>query len=118
MMSEYTDLSGRLAATIGVTETELNSMADAARIAAAHYRPMLIKAARSIKEANMLSDALETEVERWRNDFDNAQLQITDLVAEVEKLKVVLGDGVRMAAAMNMTAGWVDSAKQILGGKS
>jgi len=57
-------------------------------------------------------------VERWRNNFDNAQLQITDLSAEVEKLKVVLGDGVRMAAAMNMTAGWVDSAKQILGGKS
>jgi len=60
----------------------------------------------------------KAEVERWRNNFDNAQLQITDLSAEVEKLKVVLGDGVRMAAAMNMTAGWVDSAKQILGGKS
>ncbi len=38
--------------------------------------------------------------------------------AEVERLKGVLRDGVRMAAAMNMTAGWVDSAKQILGGKS
>jgi len=60
----------------------------------------------------------KAEVERWRNNFDNAQLQITDLVAEVERLKEVLGDGVRMAAAMNMTAGWVDSAKQILGGKS
>ena len=60
----------------------------------------------------------EESAEHWRNNFDNAQLQITDLVAEVERLKEVLGDGVRMAAAMNMTAGWVDSAKQILGGKS
>ena len=65
-----------------------------------------------------LQEWMVESAEHWRNNFDNAQLQITDLVAEVERLKEVLGDGVRMAAAMNMTAGWVDSAKQILGGKS
>lgn len=116
-MSEHDELSKRLAETIGVTEIELDSMAEAAKIAAAHYRPMLIEAARSIKEASLRSDTLEAEVERWRNNFDNAQMQITDLVAEVERLKEVLRCGVGMAAAMNMTAGWVDSAKQILGGR-
>ena len=61
--------------------------------------------------------AAEEEVIRWRNNSDNKDLQIADLVAEVNKLKGILEDGVRIAAAMNMTAGWVDSAKQALGEK-
>lgn len=39
-------------------------------------------------------------------------------IERADKAERILGEGVRMAAAMNMTAGWVDSAKQILGGKS
>lgn len=63
---------------------------------------------------------------------DNSQLQVGDLEAQTvsmqrwidhhnqraDKAERILEEGVRMAAAMNMTAGWVDSAKQILGGKS
>lgn len=117
-MSDNNDLTKRLAATIGVTETEMDSMVEAAKIAATHYFPLLTEANRAIKEATARAEKAEESAERWRNNFDNAQVQITDLYAEVEKLKRVLEDGVRMAAAMNMTAGWVDSAKQILGGKS
>lgn len=39
-------------------------------------------------------------------------------IERAAKAERILEEGVRMAAAMNMTAGWVDSAKQILGGKS
>lgn len=34
----------------------------------------------------------EESAEHWRNNFDNAQLQITDLSAEVEKLKLEILD--------------------------
>ena len=76
------------------------------------------------------AEAAEAEVDRLKGVLEFVDLNISKdndaaktairsaLVAEVERLKEVLGDGVRMAAAMNMTAGWVDSAKQILGGKS
>lgn len=111
-------LSARLAAAIGVSEAELGSMEEAAKIAAARYYPLLIEANRAIKETTARAERAEESAERWHNNFDNTQVQVTDLSAEVEKLKRVLGDGVRVAAAMNMTAGWVDTAKQILGGKS
>lgn len=79
------------------------------------------------REAELLA-----EVDRWRNNSDNSQLQVGDLEAQTvsmqrwidhhnqraDKAERILEEGVRMAAAMNMTAGWVDSAKQILGGKS
>lgn len=58
-MSKDDKLSARLAAAIGVTETELSSMVEAAKIAAAHYRPLLIEAARELRSA-------EAEVERLK----------------------------------------------------
>ncbi len=69
-------------------------------------------------EAAAAIEALVKERDLWKSDADRQRQLREDDRAEVERLKEVLGDGVRMAAAMNMTAGWVDSAKQILGGKS
>lgn len=41
-------------------------------------------------EAADLIEALEAEVERWRNNSDNADVQIADLKAEVARLREAL----------------------------
>lgn len=38
------------------------------------------------------AESAEEDVERWRNNSDNLHLQITDLSAEVERLKGVLAE--------------------------